>query len=319
MITFACSACAKKLSLKETLAGKKVKCPGCGQVMVAPALAAAPPSNPDQHTWSQEPGPKSASPDRPAPAAAENGPTVSPLSQLEATQDAKSPERGHDSSLTAFLSPPQADDELGRLGKYRILKVLGHGGMGVVFQAEDSLLERQVAIKAMLPTLSASASAGQRFLREAKAMAAVKHDHIVTIYQVDEERGVPFLAMEFLQGEPLDRRLGRDKKLAVPEVLRIGREIAAGLDAAHTTGLIHRDIKPSNIWLEDRRGTLSPGGRGQGEGTRVKILDFGLARATAQAPGLTQQGAIVGTPAYMAPEQARALRWTPAAICSAWA
>ena len=93
------------------------------------------------------------------------------------------------------------------MGKYRILKILGHGGMGVVFKAEDPKLKRSVAIKAMLPAVAASASAGQRFLREAQAMAAVEHDHIVRIYQVDEERGVPFLAMEFLKGEPLDERL----------------------------------------------------------------------------------------------------------------
>src|SRR5262249_39032557 len=153
-------------------------------------------------------------------------------------------------SLTDLLGPPQADDELGRLGKYRILKVLGHGGMGVVYQAEDPELKRMVAIKAMLPGQAASANAGQRFLREAQAMAAIKHDHIVTIYQVDRARGVPFLAMEFLKGEPLAERLEREAKMPVAEVLRIGREIAQGLAAAHEHGLIHRDIKPANIWLE---------------------------------------------------------------------
>ena len=142
--------------------------------------------------------------------------------------------------------------------------------MGVVFQAEDPQLQRLVALKAMLPTLAASASARQRFLREAQAAAAVKHDHIVTIYQVGEDRGVPFLAMEFLEGEPLDDRLKREGKLPLAEVLRIGREIAEGLAAAHERGLIHRDIKPANIWLE---------GPPTGGAARVKILDFGLARA----------------------------------------
>jgi hypothetical protein len=195
-------------------------------------------------------------------------------------------------NLTDFLAPPQSADELGRLGRYRILAILGHGGMGVVYKAEDSKLKRAVALKAMLPTLAASASAGKRFLREAEAMAAVEHDHIVRIYNVDEDHGVPFLAMEFLKGEPLDQRLKREAALPLAEVLRIGREVAEGLSAAHATGLIHRDIKPGNIWLEAPR-------------NRVKILDFGLARAASQDAGLTQQGAIVGTPAYMAPEQAR--------------
>jgi serine/threonine protein kinase/WD40 repeat protein len=191
-----------------------------------------------------------------------------------------------------FLAPPQAPDELGRLGGYRVLRVLGTGGMGVVFLAEDPQLKRHVALKAMKPSLAASDSARKRFLREAQATAALSHDHIVHIYQVGEDRGVPFLAMQYLQGETLDDRLKRDDKLPLAEVLRIGREVAAGLNAAHKRGLIHRDIKPGNLWLE-------------AEGGRVKIVDFGLARAAGDDAHLTQTGAIVGTPAYMAPEQAR--------------
>jgi serine/threonine protein kinase len=189
-----------------------------------------------------------------------------------------------------FLAPAQAPDELGRLGGYRVLKVLGAGGMGVVFQAEDAQLRRLVALKAMKPALGGSASR-QRFLREARATAALCNDHIVAIHQVGEERGVPYLAMPLLQGEMLDDLVKREGKLAIPEVLRIGREIAEGLAAAHERGLIHRDIKPSNIWLESPH-------------ARVKILDFGLARGPGDAH-LTQTGAILGTPAYMAPEQAR--------------
>src|SRR5438876_2704375 len=102
----------------------------------------------------------------------------------------------------------------------------------------------------MKPSLAASDSARKRFLREAQATAAIKHDHIVTIYQVGEDRGVPFLAMQFLQGESLDERLKREGLLEVAEVLRIGKEVSEGLSAAHERGLIHRDIKPANIWLE---------------------------------------------------------------------
>jgi len=291
MIVFRCSACGKKLSVKETLVGKKVKCPGCGQVTVVPAqVAVAAAGNEDMRTL-----PPTANRDEqtlpPSQVEVGEAATQPPMSKPDATMTAK-PDAGHDSSLTDFLAPPQADDELGRLGKYRILKILGHGGMGVVYKAEDPKLKRTVAIKAMLPGMAASASCGKRFLREAEAMAAVEHDHIVRIYQIDEERGVPFLAMEFLKGEPLDERLNREEKMPLADVLRIGREIAEALAAAHATGLIHRDIKPGNIWLEAPR-------------CRVKILDFGLARAVSEDSGLTQQGAIIGTPAYMAPEQAR--------------
>src|SRR5262245_5167376 len=163
--------------------------------------------------------------------------------------------------------------------------------MGVVFQGEDPKLGRQVAIKGMLPHLAGSKSSHERFLREARAAAALEHDHIVPIFHVDEDRGAPFIVMPFLKGEPLDRRLEAQGKLPIAEVLRIGRETAEGLAAAHEAGLIHRDIKPANLWLE-------------GDKARVKILDFGLARASADQSQLTQTGAIIGTPAFMAPEQA---------------
>lgn len=225
-----------------------------------------------------------------------------------------------------FLAPAQGPDELGRLGDYRILNVLGTGGMGVVFRAEDPKLKRIVALKAMLPALAASPSAKKRFMREAQTAASIKHDHIVTIFQVNEDRGAPYLAMEFLHGEPLDARLKRGELgasapgLPLAEALRIGEQIAEGLAAAHDEGLIHRDIKPANIWLETR--SQASGARGQQEETmdkrqaerlavsrasaaRVKILDFGLARSTSDQAGLTVSGAIVGTPTYMAPEQAQ--------------
>ena len=163
--------------------------------------------------------------------------------------------------------------------------------MGVVFQGEDPKLGRQVAIKAMLPRLAGNNVSQQRFLREARAAGAVEHDHIVPILQVGEDRGAPFIVMPFLKGEPLDVRLQREPKLPVADILRIGREIAEGLAAAHERGLIHRDIKPANIWLEAPK-------------QRVKILDFGLARATDDKSNLTRLGSILGSPAYSSPEQA---------------
>src|SRR5262249_52432632 len=152
----------------------------------------------------------------------------------------------------AFLSPPQAADEIGRLGHYRVLKLLGSGGMGMVFQAEDCTLKRQVALKAMKPAMAADEGNKQRFLREAQRTAAIEHDHIVTIYQVGEENDVPYLARKLLQGQSLEDRLKQEGGwLQLPEVLRIGREISEGLAAAHAKELIHRDIKPANIWLEE--------------------------------------------------------------------
>jgi serine/threonine protein kinase len=191
-----------------------------------------------------------------------------------------------------FLAPPQSPDELGRLGPYRVLKVLGIGAMGVVFQAEDPHLRRLVALKVMRPSLAASPEFHRRFLREARLAAAIEHEHIVTVYQVGEDRGVPYLAMQLLRGQTLEERLVKaGGRRPLPEVLRIGREIAEGLAAAHARGLIHRDIKPANVWLEEGRG-------------RVRIVDFGLARSSEPDAQFTQAGAVIGTPAYMAPEQA---------------
>lgn len=217
--------------------------------------------------------------------------------------------------LTEFLAPAQGPDELGRLGSYRILNVLGHGGMGVVFRADDLGLHRQVAIKAMLPRVADVEGNRSRFLREARAAAAVRNDHVVSIYQVAEERGVPFVAMELLEGESLDERMRREPKLSIAEILRIGRETALGLTAAHEKGLVHRDIKPANIWLESKDEGRRMKDEAQSASVssfiphpssfRVKILDFGLARGGSEESHITELGAIVGTPAYMAPEQAR--------------
>lgn len=199
--------------------------------------------------------------------------------------------------LGDLLGPAEAPDEIGRVAEYRVRRVLGRGGMGVVFEAEDPKLGRMVAIKVMLPKLATNETATRRFVLEAQTAATVEHDHIVPIYQIGEFRGSPYLTMPLLVGEGLDALLKVRSPLSPAEVALFGRQMADGLAAAHAAGLIHRDVKPSNIWLERHP---------DGSFKRVRILDFGLAKGRAESgDALTLSGAILGTPAYMSPEQAR--------------
>jgi tRNA A-37 threonylcarbamoyl transferase component Bud32 len=190
-----------------------------------------------------------------------------------------------------FLDPPTEPGQLGRLGPYAVEDVLGRGGMGVVLRAYDPLLQRRVAIKVMAPQLAATASARQRFLREARSAAKINHEHVVTIHSVDEFKGLPFLVMQYVAGGSLEQRLDFGPPPDLPELLRVGKETALGLAAAHEKGLVHRDVKPANILLEEGTG-------------RVKLTDFGLARGLDDA-SVSQAGVIAGTPLFMAPEQAR--------------
>jgi len=188
-----------------------------------------------------------------------------------------------------FLQPSSKRASLGRLGHYEVLKALGKGGFGIVLKAFDELLQRVVAIKVMSPPLASTSPARKRFLREARAAASIRHENVVAIYNV-EEQPIPYLVMEFIAGETLQQKLDRCGPLDAAEVVRIGRQIAEGLAAAHARGLVHRDVKPANILLESGADC-------------VKITDFGLARAADDA-SVTQSGVIAGTPMYMAPEQA---------------
>ena len=178
------------------------------------------------------------------------------------------------------------------IGHYRIIRQIGQGGMGIVYEAVDDRLGRTVAIKTILP--AANAVMRDRFLREARAAAAVSHPHICQLFEIGEHEGDPFLAMELLQGEALSTRLERGP-IPAADAVPIALGILSALDALHQRGIVHRDLKPSNVFL-------TPHG--------VKLLDFGLARPVAlevDSTLMTMPGVLLGTPRYMSPEQARGL------------
>lgn len=195
-----------------------------------------------------------------------------------------------------LLEPARHPEMLGRIGRYDIERMLGAGGMGIVFRGFDSELQRVVAIKALAPSLAFHGAARHRFAKEARAAAAVIHDDVVPIYDVQTQRDIPFLVMRFIPGESLQARIDREGPLELKQILRIGKQLMAGLAAAHAQGLIHRDVKPANVLIE--------------EGIdRALLTDFGLAQSIEEAQ-VTASGAIPGTPSYMSPEQSRGEKLT---------
>ena len=177
------------------------------------------------------------------------------------------------------------------ISHYRITEKLGEGGMGVVYKAEDTKLDRTVALKFLAAHLLNDEEAKARFLREAKAAAGLHHPNICPVHEIGEAEGRTFLSMAFLEGESLEARIEQGP-LPLKEVLDIGRQVAEGLDAAHEKGVVHRDIKPANIMV-DAKG-------------RATIMDFGLAHLT-EASRLTKADQTMGTVAYMSPEQAQGM------------
>ncbi|MDX9787855.1 MAG: serine/threonine-protein kinase [Desulfobacterales bacterium] len=178
-----------------------------------------------------------------------------------------------------------------KYGRYEIQKELGKGAMGVVYQAHDPEIDRRVALKVLRPDRVTSEDFLQRFLKEAKAIGRLSHPHIVTVYDVGRDHDTVYIAMEFLEGRPLDE-IFKGNPLRLEEIIHIGIQVAAALDYGHSQGIVHRDIKPSNIML-------APNGD-------IKITDFGIAHIEdTAAPQLTQAGEILGTPVYMSPEQVK--------------
>jgi serine/threonine protein kinase len=192
-----------------------------------------------------------------------------------------------------FLDPPEQPGTLGKLGRFHVVELIGRGGMGIVLRGLDVCLQRQIALKVLDPQFARNDLARNRFIREARAAASITHENVVAVHHVEKHREeVPFLVMRLIAGESLQDRLdAAGGPLPLREILTVGRQMAAGLAAAHAQGLIHRDIKPANILLESGTG-------------KVLLTDFGLARAVEDAK-LTRTGFVAGTPLYMSPEQAR--------------
>lgn len=190
--------------------------------------------------------------------------------------------------MTGVLEPGRM------IGRYRILRVLGSGAMGDVYLAEDPQIERQLAIKTVRVADGKPEDVEdrkRRLLREAKAAGKLIHPHVVTLFDAGEGDGVLYLAFEYVAGSDLAKRMEAEPPLTLAEVLRIVRESADALDAAHHQGIVHRDVKPANIML-DLRG-------------RVKVADFGIAKVVGQGTELTMTGSVVGSPHYLSPEQVR--------------
>jgi serine/threonine-protein kinase len=182
--------------------------------------------------------------------------------------------------------------------RYRVRDVIQRGGMGVIHAATHEVLEQDIALKVLLPSLAHEPAVVDRFVREARAAAKLKSDNVVRVFDVGIHDGLPYMAMELLEGSDLSDLLGQRGALPVAEAVDIALEALEGIIAAHAAGIVHRDLKPSNLFLERR-----------GERSRVKILDFGISKLGAHvAPAMTASRLLLGSPGYMSPEQVRSAR-----------
>jgi len=181
--------------------------------------------------------------------------------------------------------------------RYRLVRMIGSGGMGTVWEAEDETLGRPVAVKVLSESLAAGERAVRRFEREAKAAARLSGPYIAAVYDFGRSEGRPYIVMELVRGETLADRLAREGPLPAQEASRIATQVAEALEEAHAAGIVHRDVKPGNVML-------TPSGD-------VRVMDFGIA-AAAWAERVTTSGLVLGTPSYLAPEQAKSEKTTPA-------
>jgi len=192
-----------------------------------------------------------------------------------------------------------------QLGQYRVVRRIGQGGMATVFEGRHPVLESRVALKLMHPGLAADPRAATRFLREAKAAAQLRHQHVVEVWDMGTEAGVPFIVMEFLDGADLAARIAEAGSLPLTTIASIFLPVASAVQAAHTAGIIHRDLKPANVMLAQR-----PPRAGQ-----PVVLDFGISKLDDDLESLTRSGTVIGTLPYLAPELTNGARFaSPASI-----
>ncbi len=305
-----CPGCGLKLAFKRELLGKKIKCSKCSAIVTLTASTTQPVNptaqrsrasavqQPEQPVGTGAPKAGTISPDTGSPPtgktvragqtpnrSAENPPSSQPPAETFDTEAGQQWD-----TLASDQTASRVGQLSGQFGRYRIIGLLGEGGMGAVYLAEDPGLDRKVAIK--IPFLDGGNKAGalDRFRREAKAIAGLQHANICPVYEVSSVDGVHYMAMAFIEGEPLSNWIRADQPLPIPVVIKMVRTIALALDRAHQAGVIHRDLKPDNVVINRHHEPI--------------IMDFGLARREGSGDTkLTKAGQLMGTPAYMSPEQ----------------
>ncbi len=291
MIVFQCNECAQHLRTKDHLSGKSIRCPKCTSLVKVPELtpqSVAATGQLDQPTIPPATSPASTQPEE----AATIPPKSSDISQTDTETDA-----------TAFLAETNFGGVAIGVPGYEILSELGRGGMGVIYKARQAQPRRLVALKMILSAGYANAEQLARFQSEAEAVARIQHPNIVAIHNVSEHQGRPYLALEYVDGGNLAQYL-KENELNAKMAAVLVRTLALAISKAHKKGIIHRDLKPANILLSTREES------DDGLPFRIKVADFGLAKQiedmASVAPGgaHTRTGAIMGTPSYMAPEQA---------------